>query len=96
MKALLETLQSAVTSRLDKLVSLVRMGASPWLTPVQAAAYMHQGKGKVDQWIRSGKLRSYRDPEATNGKLVHKSDCDALIRSWPSGAKTPDSLRLSA
>lgn len=62
---------------------------SPWLTPTECAAYMHKRRSKVDEWVRSGVLPSHKDPDAKNGVLVHAQDADALIRSWPSGAKAP-------
>lgn len=62
---------------------------SPWLTPTECATYMHKSRHKVDAWIRSGKLKSHKDPNSTNGVLVYAPDADALILSWPSGARGP-------
>ncbi len=82
-----------LTDALGKLTRHLDALASPWLTPAQAAHYMHKRESVVTQMIRSGRLESRRDPDSERGTLVHRDWCDALILSWDSGAKTSESLR---
>ncbi len=62
--------------------------ASPWLSPVEAAAYIHRRRDRVDQLVKSGVITAYRDPEG-RGVLINASDLDEYVRTWPTAAKGP-------
>ena len=67
---------------------------TPWMTVEETAAYMHKKVNKVREWVRSGKLASHKDPEGERGVLIHASDVDEFMFSWPSGAVVPEKLRM--
>lgn len=69
---------------------------TPWLTVEECALYMHKRVNKVQQWVRSGKLKSRAEPGSERGVLIHVSDADEMIKSWPSGSKLPSSMRKAA
>ena len=62
-----------------------------WYTPEGAAKHIHVRESYVYAAVRSGELESHAKP--TKGVLIPESALDALVMSWPSGAKVPEPLR---
>ena len=61
---------------------------SPWLSPEGVADYLGRSVNKVYAWIRSGKLRSHKDPESKNGVLVNVAEVDEMVYGWPSACSS--------
>ena len=59
---------------------------SPWLSPKGVAAYLGVSVNKVYAWIRSGRMKSHRDPEAKEGILVNVAEVDQMVYGWPSAS----------
>ena len=57
---------------------------SPWLSPEGVADYLGKSVNVVYAWMRSGKLRSHRDPESERGILVNVAEVDEMVYGWPS------------
>ena len=66
---------------------------SPWLRIPDAAAYVHQDYKDFKRLVDSGKVESHsRGPHST---FVHVDALDELMRSYPSGAKVPEVMRVA-
>ena len=63
-----------------------------WHTPESAAKHIHMSESYVYSKVRSGEIESHAKP--TRGVLIPESALDALVMSWPSGAKNPLAQRL--
>lgn len=62
-----------------------------WFTTESAAKHIHMSVSYVSNAVRSGELESHKKP--TRGALISEEALDALVQSWPSAAKVPESLR---
>jgi len=60
---------------------------SPWLKPEGVAEYLGMSVNRVYGWIRSGKLKSHRDPSSKNGVLVNVAEVDEMVYGWPSAER---------
>ena len=63
-----------------------------WYTPEGAARARHMRESSVAKLIRSGELESHAKPSG-RGVLVSERAIDALVESWPSGAKVPGQIQ---
>lgn len=63
-----------------------------WFTPEGAAKHLHVSEKLIYETVRSGKLESHAKPSG-RGVLIPESALDALVMSWPSGAKVPEQLQ---
>ncbi len=72
-------------------VSRLNRVNSPWLNIPAAAQYMHQDYKDFKRLVDAGGVESHK--RSANATFVHVDDLDALMRSYPSGAKVPQVLR---
>jgi len=65
---------------------------SPWLRPEGVAEYLGVSVNKVRAMIRSGRLKSHRDPDSKQGILVNVAEVDEMVYGWPSASSSPQPL----
>ena len=72
----------------------MKSGTSPWLTVPEGAAYTRMRLTEFRAKVACGEIPSYK--RSKKSVFVDARELDAMMRSLPSGAKTPEALRATS